>query len=79
MPWNMTERPTTPATRIVANAELPCRAVTAADALADRRKHVQEDEAEQQRLDHRARDELPQTLPQHHEVAQQQRAERDAR
>ena len=74
-PWNMTEIPTTPGTRIVAKADCATVAVPA-DALPDLREDVQEDEAEQERLDDRAQHELPQVLAQHDEVAQQQRAER---
>ncbi len=56
-PWNMTEMPTTPGTRIVANADssaVPC----ATDALPDLGEHVEEHEAEQERLDQRAKHEL---------------------
>ncbi len=44
-PWNMTEIPTTPGTRIVANADSARGAVPAADALANFREDEQEDEA----------------------------------
>src|SRR5262249_32297872 len=47
-----------------------------ADALADLREHVREHEDEQQRLQDRAGDELLQVLPEHGEVARDQRAER---
>ena len=78
MPWNMIERPTTPATRIVANSDSPGRASAGADARADGGEDVEEDEAQEQRLDDRARDELAQALAQHHQVAQQQGGEGDA-
>ena len=75
MPWNMIEMPTTPGTSTVANADCRCRAAPA-DALPDLREHVEEDEAQQERLDDRAQHELPQVLAQHDEVAQQQRDQR---
>src|SRR4029077_9984874 len=83
-PWNMTEIPTTPGTRMGATARGPrggrergwAEGVCAADTLPDLREDVQEDEAEQERLDDRAQHELPQVLAQHHEVPQHQRAQR---
>ena len=66
---------TTPATSSVENS---ARRRRAADALADLREHVGEHEDEQERLQERAGDELLERLAQHDEVAQQQRAERDA-
>ena len=74
-PWNMTEIPTTPGHQDGRERGLGRRAVPA-DALADLREDVQEDEAQQERLDDRAQHELPQVLAQHHQVAQQQRAQR---
>ena len=76
MPCIRIAMPTTPATRSVEN---PAAASAATDALADLREHVGEHEHQQQRLEDRARDELLERLPQHDEVAQDQRAERDAR
>src|SRR5712691_646289 len=48
----------------------------ASDALPDLGEHVEEHEAEQERLDQRADDEFPQVLAEHDQVAQQQRAKR---
>src|SRR5436305_4714306 len=49
--------------------------MTATDSLADRRKHVQEDEHQEERLQDRAGQELLEVLLQHREVAQQQSGE----
>ena len=53
-------------------------AAATADAGADGREDVEEHEAQEQRLDDRARDERAQVLSQHHQVAQQKRTEGDA-
>ena len=55
-PWNMIEMPTTPATRTVANADSDAAAPAAdpgapADGLADLGEHVEEHEAQEERLD----------------------------
>ena len=65
--------PTTPGTSTVANADSASLAAAAADALADRREHVEEDEHEQERLHQRADRELGEVLSQHDQVAQDQR------
>ncbi len=72
----MIASPITPATSAV---EKPSAPLGAADALTDLREHVREHEDEQQRLEQRAGQELLDVLAQHHEVAEQQRAERGAR
>jgi hypothetical protein len=46
-----------------------------ADTLPDLRENVEEDEAEQERLDDRPQHELPEVLAQHDDVAQQERAQ----
>ena len=59
-PWNMTEIPTTPGTKMVAKAD--CSAAVplhAADALPDLREDVEEDEAQEERLDDGPQRELP--------------------
>src|SRR5436305_3876159 len=49
--------------------------MTATDSLADRRKHVQEDEHQEERLQDRAGQELLEVLLEHREIAQQQPGE----
>ena len=76
-PWNMIEMPTTPATSTVANDDSP-PGPDAPTELVDLREDVEEHEAQQERLDHRAQHELPEVLAQHHEVPKQQGTERGA-
>ncbi len=54
------------------------RTPAAADALADLREHVEEDEAEQERLDQHPDHELDEVLAQHHQVPEDQRPQGDA-
>ena len=73
-PWNITEIPTTPGTRMVANADCSARPASA-DALTDLGEDVEEDEAQQERLDQGPQHELAEVLAQHDEIAQQQRGQ----
>ena len=76
MPWNMMESPTTPGTRTVANADSAPGMLERADALSDFGEHVEEDEAEEERLHQGADGELHQVLAQDDQVAQDQGTER---
>ena len=65
----MTQRP--PATARATSAASP-------DGLPDLGEDVEEDEAQEKRLHDGSDDELDLVLPQHHQVAQDQRPQRDA-
>ena len=64
------ERPTTPGTSTVANADsAPGTPLAGADALSDLGEHVEEHEAQKEWLDQRTYRELDLVLPQHDQVA----------
>ena len=62
----------------MAKADSRRRTAAPADALADLREHVEEDEAEEERLDQHPDDELDEVLAQHHQVAEDEGPEGDA-